>query len=86
MFPFEHCIACFGFLSVRKTKTSNKRQKKVQRKPGLQESRTALTKKIRHFSVPYELVLIKNIIYRVSFIMLVISRKYYDVTGRTKSC
>ena len=27
MFPFEHRIARFGFLLVRKTKTSNKRQK-----------------------------------------------------------
>ena len=28
MFPFEHRIACCGFLFVRKTKTSKKRQKK----------------------------------------------------------
>ena len=28
MFPFEHRIAPCGFLLVRKTKTSNKRQKK----------------------------------------------------------
>ena len=34
MFPFEHRIARCGFLLVRKTKTSNKRQKKSKWKPG----------------------------------------------------
>ena len=35
MFPFEHCIARFGFFLVRNTKTSNKRQEKSKWKPGL---------------------------------------------------
>ena len=35
MFPFEHRIARCGFLLVRKTKTSNKRQKMSKWKPGL---------------------------------------------------
>ena len=34
MFPFEHCIARCGFLLVRKTKTSNERQKMSKWKPG----------------------------------------------------
>ena len=35
MFPFEHRIARCGFLLVRKTKTSNERQKMSKWKPGL---------------------------------------------------
>ena len=35
MFPFEHRIARFGFLLVRKTKTSNKRRKTSKWKPDL---------------------------------------------------
>ena len=34
MFPFENRIAHCGFLLVRKTKTSNKRQKRSKWKPG----------------------------------------------------
>ena len=34
MFPFEHRIARCGFLLVRKTKTSNERQKMSKWKPG----------------------------------------------------
>ena len=37
MFPFEHSIARGGFLLVRKTKTSNKRQKMSKWKPGLSD-------------------------------------------------
>ena len=37
MFPFERPIARCGFLLVRKTKTSNKRQKKSKWKPGFSE-------------------------------------------------
>ena len=39
MFPFEHRIARCGFLLVRKTKTSNKRQKKSKWKPGFTENK-----------------------------------------------
>ena len=38
MFPFEHRIARCGFLLVRKTKTSNERQKMSKWKPGLKSS------------------------------------------------
>ena len=34
MFPFEHPIACLGFLLVRITRTSNKRQKSSKWKSG----------------------------------------------------
>ena len=37
MFPFEHRIARCGFLLVRKTKTSNERQKMSKWKPGLKD-------------------------------------------------
>ena len=41
MFPFEHRIARCGFLLVRKTKTSNERQKMSKWKPGFRESHSA---------------------------------------------
>ena len=34
MFPFEHRVACFRFLLVRKTKRTNNRPKKSRWKPG----------------------------------------------------
>ena len=39
LFPFEHRIARCGFLLVRKTKTSNERQKMSKWKPGFSECR-----------------------------------------------
>ena len=49
MFPFEHRIARCGFLLVRKTKTSNERQKMSKWKPGFTEIITVWFMKILTF-------------------------------------
>ena len=61
MFLFEHCIAHCGFLLVRKTKTSNKRKKKVQMKTRLYVTflwdGTLTSENLAHMVLSDELVL-----------------------------